>query len=95
MKHETLVFDVFKMVLTSAVYLALSVSVWIFLRLVYTCFAFPKVMKNLERGLNKKIDQMKRDEDSEKKPLGNIGEENLNDVGDGLDESDAKCKKNK
>ncbi|XP_008480721.1 uncharacterized protein LOC103517465 [Diaphorina citri] len=42
MKSEKLVFDVLKMVLTSAVYLALAVSGWIFLRLVYTCFVFPK-----------------------------------------------------
>ncbi|KAI5698270.1 uncharacterized protein LOC103505177 isoform X2 [Diaphorina citri] len=63
MKSEKLVFDVLKMVLTSAVYLALAVSGWIFLRLVYTCFVFPKVMRNLERGLSKKIDQMKKNQE--------------------------------
>lgn len=65
MKSGTLVFDAFKMILTSAVYLALAVSFWIFLRLVYTCYMFPRVMRNLERGLDKKIDEMMRDAEEE------------------------------
>ncbi|KAL1452790.1 hypothetical protein WDU94_006985 [Cyamophila willieti] len=87
MKSETLVFDVFKMVLTSAVYLALSVSVWIFLRLVYTCFMFPKVMRNLERGLGKKIEKMKRDETMRGELEDKIDEED--------ETEDVNCKKDK
>lgn len=46
MKHQKVVVNVWKMIFSSCSYLALAFLVWLFLKLAYACFWFPKYLQS-------------------------------------------------